>query len=153
MSIHKARRLRDAVRRLIVAHEVLAEAKRPCGAPLSLPHAYALLELLHAPEPMTVSMLAQTLAIDRTNVSRLCARLELAGEVVREKDPTDGRAVVLRLTPHGEEVARSVDTSSAKHFAGLVRALGGANAPAVIDALEQLEQAMAAVSAAEQEST
>lgn len=50
----------------------------------SIPHAYALLELLHHGEPMTVSELAAHLAIDRTNVSRLCARMEEAGQLARE---------------------------------------------------------------------
>ena len=138
----KARQLRDAVRRLVVAHGTLEEARRPCGAEVSLPIALALLELLDSDEPMTVSRLAEKLAIDRTNVSRLCARMEEAGELARQAHPDDGRARALRLTAHGKKLARSVDDSSARHFAGVAQALGGSTAR-VIESLELLERAMA----------
>lgn len=137
-----ARGLRDAVRRLVVAQGVLAEARRPCGATVATPHAYALLELLHRDAPMTVSELASKLAIDRTNVSRLCARMERDGELSRGPDPADGRAKALRLTPRGEVLARSVDDSSARHFTSLASRLGD-SVSEVTTALDRLSQAMA----------
>jgi len=137
----RARRLRDAVRHLVVAHGSLEEARRPCGAEMSLPHAYALLELLHAAEPMTVSELATRLSIDRTNVSRLCARMDAAGELSRREHPDDARARLLGLTARGRRVAKSVDESSARHFARLERHLGG-DAGRVIETLELLRAAM-----------
>ncbi len=137
----EARRLRDAVRHLVVAHGSLEEARRPCGAEMSLTHAYALLELLHAGEPLTVSELASRLSIDRTNVSRLCARMEEAGELSRREHPDDARARLLRLTARGRRVADSVDESSARHFAHLKEHLGG-NAARVIETLELLCAAM-----------
>ena len=86
-----ARALRDALRRLMVEHGALDDSCRPCGAALSLPHAHALLELLVAPGPVTVSQLAQRLRIDRTNVSRLCARMEALGSSSARPTPrTDG---------------------------------------------------------------
>lgn len=137
----RARRLRDAVRHLVVAHGSLEEARRPCGAEMSLPHAYALLELLRAGEPLTVSELASRLSIDRTNVSRLCARMEEAGELSRREHPEDARARLLRLTARGRRMAESVDESSARHFARLEQQLG-ADAGRVIETLEQLRAAM-----------
>ncbi len=135
------RHLRDAVRHLVVAHGALEEARRPCGTPLSIPHAYALLELLQHDGPMTVSELAERLAIDRTNVSRLCARMETSGEVTREPHPHDGRAVSLHLTSHGRKLARSVDTSSARHFEALAQRLGPSLGH-VVEALQALIRAM-----------
>lgn len=137
------RRLRDAVRRLMVAHGALDETRRPCGTPLSLAHAHALLELLQCDDAMTVSELANKLAIDRTNVSRLCARMEEAGELVRRPHPGDGRARALRLTAPGKRLARQVDASSARHFADLVRRLGDAAEP-IVEALRLLEDTMTA---------
>lgn len=137
-----ARRLRDAVRHLVLAHGVLDEAKRPCGTELSMTYAYALLELLHHDQPMTVSELAAKLVIDRTNVSRLCARMEEAGDLAREAHPGDGRARALRLTARGRKAAKSVDASSAHHFARIARRLGGSTAP-IVEALESLSRAMA----------
>ncbi len=109
---------------------------------MSVPNAHALLELLDREEPMTISSLAETLAIDRTNVSRLCARMEEAGELAKQAHPEDGRARVLRLTAQGKKIARSVDKSSTRHFANLAQTLGGSTGR-VIEALEQLERAMA----------
>lgn len=136
-----ARRLRDAVRRLVVAHGALEETKRPCGTELSIPHAYALLELLHH-EQMSVSELAAKLAIDRTNVSRLCARMEEAGELDRQPHPEDGRARALRLTARGKKRARTVDEQSAGHFERLAKQLGG-SVGEVVSALDRLSKAMA----------
>ncbi|MFK8003336.1 MAG: MarR family winged helix-turn-helix transcriptional regulator [Polyangiales bacterium] len=137
---NNARRLRDALRRLVLAHGTLKEATRPCGARLSLPHAYALLELLDA-EPMTVSELSSRLAIDRTNVSRLCARMERSGEMTRGAHPEDGRAVVVALSARGRALAKSVDESSTAHFATLAGALKG-QTESIIGALEVLANAM-----------
>jgi DNA-binding MarR family transcriptional regulator len=138
----KARRLRDAVRYLMVAHGALEETRRPCGTPLSIPHAYALLELLRHGEAMTVSELAAKLVIDRTNVSRLCARMEEAGDLERAPHPDDGRARALRLTAKGRKVAQGVDDQSAHHFGRLAKRLGD-DVGDVVSALNRLSDAMA----------
>ncbi|MEE9383855.1 MAG: MarR family winged helix-turn-helix transcriptional regulator [Nannocystaceae bacterium] len=121
----EGRELRDAFRRSVLAQQILQEARRPCGAQLPLPHAYALLELLQHGTPMSVGALAKKLSIDRTNVSRLCLRMEAAGELQRSDDPHDGRGRLLRLTAHGTKLARHVDESSSAHFGRIARRLGG----------------------------
>lgn len=136
-----ARRLRDGLRRLLVAHGALEPTRRPCGTPLSLPHAHALLTL-RARGPMSVSGLAAELSIDRTNVSRLCRRMEAAGELARAPDLEDGRARRLELTPLGERVARNVDHASVAHFDAVVARLGD-DAEAVVAALDRLSVALA----------
>lgn len=135
-----ARRLRHATRHLLLAHGTLDDLRRPCGTPLPMPHAWALIELLHD-GPMTVSALAERLRIDRTNVSRLCSRMEAQGELVREVHPDDARARLLRLTDAGRQAARSVDAASAAHFARLAEALGPDH-DRVLDALHRLAEAM-----------
>lgn len=141
IEVERARELREAVRDLVVAHGTLEEARRPCGTPLSMPHAYALLELLHH-QPLTVTELASRLSIDRTNVSRLCVRMENGGEAVREPDPRDGRVRLVTLTRTGEELATEVDRQSAQHFANLLKHLGE-DADPVLDGLRRLRDAMA----------
>ena len=125
-----------------MANGTLKDAQRPCGTPMSIGHAYALLELFRSAEPMTISELAKRLEIDRTNVSRLCGRMEDAGELVRRAHPKDGRARVLTLTATGKRLARSVDESSARHFGDIAQTLGQA-ADRVVDNLKLLEKAMA----------
>jgi DNA-binding MarR family transcriptional regulator len=136
-----ARALRDAFRRLLVAHDTLDDTRRPCGAALSLPHAHALLVLREARGAMTISELASELSIDRTNVSRLCARMEELGELQRLPNPADGRSSVLCLTARGQDLASHIDRTSAEHFGRVAQGLGPA-APEVLDALERLVQAL-----------
>ena len=137
-----ARALRDALRRLLVAHGALDEARRPCGTPLTMSHAWALLELRDV-GPMTVTALADRLNIDRTNVSRLCARMEAHGEVERVAHPQDGRARLVQLTGKGARLAATVDRSSVDHFAGVLARLDASVAD-VIPHLDALTRAMGA---------
>ena len=137
---NQPRALRDALRRLLVAHGALNEAQRPCGTPLTMSHAWALLELRDA-GPMTATALAERLNIDRTNVSRLCARLELDGEVERIPHPHDGRARLVKLTDEGERLAATVDRTSTDHFA-LVLGRLDADMTGVIELLVALTRAM-----------
>lgn len=136
----QARALRDALRRVLVAHGTLDEARRPCGTPLATSHAWALLELRDA-GPTTVTALAERLNIDRTNVSRLCARMEADGEVERVPHPQDGRARLVRLTKGGERLAKTVDLSSTEHFARVLSQLD-ADVGGVINTLNTLTRAM-----------
>lgn len=136
----KAKDLRDSLRRLVVSNGTLTTTTRPCGTPMSITTAYALLELLDD-ENMTVSELAERLFIDRTNVSRLVLRMEKSGEVKCIVHPTDGRAKVVRLTGKGKTLAKSVDASSGLYFSGLVKILGDSTED-VIEAIILLENAL-----------
>lgn len=136
----QARSLREATRELLLAYGALDEARRPCETPLSTPHAYALIELLHQ-GPMSVAQLASRLNIDRTNVSRLCMRMEREGELRREADPQDRRVRRLRLTERGELAARKVDAQSAEHFERVMGSLDRDSAE-IIGALRTLATAM-----------
>ncbi len=136
-----AKNLRDAVRHLVVAYGALETAKRPCGAELPLPYAYALLELLQSGMPMRVSEIASRLEIDRTNVSRLCARMETAGDVARDLHPEDGRSWAIRLTAKGKKLARLVDGRSTQHFERLLAHLDD-SADDTIAALHRLSSAL-----------
>lgn len=137
------RELREALREVLRAHAVFAEHRRPCGTPLSVPHAWVLLDLL-AFGPMTITELATRLSIDRSNVSRLCTRLERDGEVARAPHPEDGRAVQIALTDRGRHLASDVDSASAAHFQRVLARLDGPSEP-LIDALRLLAGALAPV--------
>lgn len=136
-----ARSLREAVRALVLAHGVLEDAKRPCGTPISVSHAYALLELLQHGAPMTVTELAQRLMIDRSNVSRLTERMQRAGDLVRADSLDDARARSLSLTPQGKRLARRVDRASLVHFSEIGAHLS-VPPEQIVDALKALESAI-----------
>lgn len=135
------RNIRDAMRRVLAAHSALDGERRPCGTPMSMAHAHALLTLRQAASPISVSTLARTVHIDRTNVSRLCARMEVLGEVERLPNPSDGRSKLIQLTNKGQELAGHVDVASARHFAAVVDALGD-QAPVVLNTLTLLADAL-----------
>jgi DNA-binding MarR family transcriptional regulator len=74
------------------------------------PPAFVVLSRLQERGPLRLSSLAGSLYLDLSTVSRQVQELEQAGWVVRERDPRDGRASLIRLTPDGErvlEVART----------------------------------------------
>jgi|SRR5690554_121143 len=139
---NQARALRDALRRLFVAHGTLDQTRRPCGTPLTTPHAWALLEL-RAAGALTTTALAERLKLDRTNVSRLCTRMEASGEVERVAHPQDGRARLVSLTAKGARLAASVDLASAEHFAAIVGQLQ-ADTTGVVETLNTLTRAISA---------
>lgn len=130
-----ARALRDAIRHLQVAHAELRD-----GAPVRPNHAAALLELATNEAP-SVSELASRLAIDRTNVSRLAAKMDAAGEIEQGGQPIDRRSRPLRLTERGRELAAEVDESTTDCFIDVVEELGP-EAGELVGALERIVEAL-----------
>ncbi len=51
--------------------------------------------------PMSVSELADIVIAKQPTMSKLLARMEKQGLIVRESDPSDGRGVVVSTTPRG----------------------------------------------------
>lgn len=146
MTTDEAAALRGALRALLLSHGVLDEHRRPCGATLSAPAAYTLIDLLAAPEGLSVGELSARLQIDRTNVSRLCQRLEGDGLCSRATASADARRCIVRLTPRGRALAEGVEARSLAHHRAVVAALGTATL-AVLDALHTLEPALREVRA------
>lgn len=58
-------------------------------------------------DPLRPSALADLLYLDLSTVSRQLAGLEAAGWMVRERDPEDKRAFLVRLTDDGRRVLRA----------------------------------------------
>lgn len=58
-----------------------------------------------ASSPLTPLTLAQALSLSPGAVTYSVDRLVASGHVTRERDERDGRRVVLRIAPHGHDVA------------------------------------------------
>ncbi len=118
-------KLRNAVREFIRLFGVLDNHRTPCGEPLQLSHAHALMYLHESAEktPPRISDLGAKLSIDKANVSRLCRRMEEAGHIDIRPCPDDGRAKRVHLTDEGERVASRVDQSSRERFERLIESL------------------------------
>lgn len=111
----------------------------PCGMPVSVSEAHAMVEL--AGGPLGQSALAAQLALSKSTVSRLVAHLEARGWVERQPDPTDRRAVRLALTSSGRTAADRLATARRTRFEALLAALPEADRPRVIDAVHLLTDA------------
>lgn len=121
-----AEQLRAAVQRFVRGFGLLASDRTPCGTPLSTSHAHALMVLLDhgiAATAISQQTLGAALGIDKSNVARLCARMEREGHLTRRDSPTDGRARALSLTAAGRRLAERVDSASRGRFEALLAAL------------------------------
>jgi DNA-binding MarR family transcriptional regulator len=76
-------------------------------AGLPIAEAALLIELLDGGD-VTQQQLADRLDLDKSRISRLCSALEDKRLLVRERDRTNRRNLLLHLTPAGEAAARSL---------------------------------------------
>jgi DNA-binding MarR family transcriptional regulator len=139
--------LRASIQRFVRSFGLLSSAQTPCGVPLPPSHAHALMALLDRErrgERSTQQDLVKVLGVDKSNVTRLCAKMVDAGHVLQDPSPDDGRAWSVSLTAKGHRVAERVEDASRTRFERLLAALpsDGAQA-AVIQALDLLNDAIA----------
>ncbi len=104
------------------------------AAPYSLTEARVLYELGQADATDTLDLRTR-LSLDPGYLSRIVAKLEAAGLVVRERSTVDGRRQVLRLTDAGREVQRDLDARSSAHVAGLLAHTGEPERRSLVSAL------------------
>lgn len=137
--------LRSLIQEFIRTFGLLAADRTPCGKPLAVSHAHALMVLAtRSSEGRRVSQqeLGQALGIDKSNVARLCAKMERAGHVKQERSPDDGRSRLLSLTRTGQKVAESVEASSRRRFQQVLDALDRDARPSLLTALLHLNSAV-----------
>lgn len=88
----------------VASREVIA-LYRPLLAPLGLTHPqYLVMLALWEQEPLRVGDLARRLSLEPATLSPLLKRLETAGMIDRDRDPTDDRALAVSLTTSGRRL-------------------------------------------------
>lgn len=96
--------------RLLRAHKVLLEQVQGALAQAELPPLEwydLLLELdLAEGKRLRFADLGERIVLSRSNLTRLCDRLEKAGLIAREKCEEDGRGLYAALTPKGAELRK-----------------------------------------------
>jgi DNA-binding MarR family transcriptional regulator len=137
----QADQLRWVMQRLFRQFGALAVDMTPCGKPLSMVHAHAVMVLLAKTE-LQQQELAAELCIDKSNVARLCAKMVEVGHAVQRQGRDDGRTRLISLTAEGKRLARDVDAASRARFAAWLSAVPSARRDQLIDSLEQLLAAM-----------
>jgi DNA-binding MarR family transcriptional regulator len=133
------------MQRLVRTFGLLSVDRTPCGQALSVSEAQALMAILQrhqAGDQPVLKTIGELLGIDKSNVTRLCQRLEEEGFIILQPCPTDGRARCIRLTANGMRRARAVEMASRDLFATLLEALPRGSAAAAIEALDALSAAI-----------
>ena len=116
--------------------------QRHIGTPFKLrPVEFTILVLLLANGSATPKQLAQTLGLPPPNVTVLVDRLVERALMQRERSATDGRAMDLRLTDKGAELARRVQRVSQTMEAGLLAPLSAGERAMLAELLHKLTQA------------
>lgn len=115
--------------------------RTPCGKPVSVAEAHALLELSrHA--PLAQRDLGGWLRLEKSTVSRLVAQLVARGWVQRAPDAADGRVLLLSLTAEGQRIARELAVARRTRFERLLHAIPMARRDEIATALGLLVAAI-----------
>jgi DNA-binding MarR family transcriptional regulator len=89
----------------------------------------------HAPPDMKVSDISKQLHVTAPTVTQLIKSLEAHGLIERNVDPTDRRAVSIRLTEKGKEVTQKATDTFMTTIHGLVDYLGEEQSYQLVDLL------------------
>lgn len=150
MSAPSADDLRRVTQRFFRRFGALSADSTPCGKPLPMAYAHALMVLLAKGES-SQRELGEELGIDKSNVARLCAKMVDAEHAAQRANSADGRSRLVSLTPRGRRLATEVDGASRARFGALLTALPKERRAAVVDALRWLVEAVDASAAASHE--
>jgi DNA-binding MarR family transcriptional regulator len=144
--------LRRVTQRFFRRFGALAADSTPCGKPLSVAHAHALMVLIARGE-LTQQALGAELGIDKSNVARLCAKMVRANHVKQRASERDGRSRLVSLTSRGARLALEVDGASRARFGALLGGIPERRRADVILALSHLVDALDAPPALPRERT
>jgi DNA-binding MarR family transcriptional regulator len=126
---------------------LLSRERTPCGKDLPVSHAHALMYLSSAVGPVSQRDLCAKLGIDKSNVARLCAKLEQEGHIKQKRAQHDGRAVLLSLTPKGKTLAAQVESASWQRFERVLAELPARSHRRIIDTLVEVNEALRRIAA------
>jgi len=111
--------------------------RTPCGQPISVAEAHAVLELTREPG-LSQNGLAARLRLEKSSVSRIVSGLEKRGWVTRARDPKDTRIVRVELTDDGLQAAADIATSRQAKFERIFAAIPAPERATVLASLDTL---------------
>jgi DNA-binding MarR family transcriptional regulator len=133
--------LQEQLIALIRAFGLHRPDQTPCGEPVAVAEAHALMELAQV-APLSQNDLAARLQLEKSTVSRLVGILESRGWVVRARSAQDGRARELRLTAAGQQIAADLAEARRAKFARVFDAIPETERGVVFESLQILVEAM-----------
>lgn len=98
----------------------------------------SVLHTLSLRSPMRLSELIATEQVTQSAITQLVIRLERDGLVERRPDPSDGRAVLVHITPQGASVIDSRRSERIMRIAKLIEGLSPEERGAIASALPAL---------------
>lgn len=116
-------RVRDASRRLV--RELGFMRPTLAGTDLHASAVHALIELGRR-RAITATELAETLALEKSSISRLVRKLIDAGEIAEAASDRDARAKLLSLTARGRRTLAQIDAFAERQVRGALGPLGPA---------------------------
>jgi DNA-binding MarR family transcriptional regulator len=121
---------------------LLSQDATPCGKALATSHAQALMILLEETRSLSQKELADALGLDKSNVTRLCQRMEAEGQIEQVRGEQDARVRLLKLTSRGTKLAREIEQSSKDRFASLLKVVSPSERALMFEGLELLSRAV-----------
>jgi DNA-binding MarR family transcriptional regulator len=112
----------------------------PCGQPVSIGEAHALLEIAREPG-LTQNGLAARLRLEKSTVSRIAGMLEGRGWIRRVRDERDARFVRLHLTRRGITANANIAASRRAKFERIFGAIPAQRRGAVLESVALLVEA------------
>ncbi len=109
----------------------------PCGQPVPISEAHALMELARA-DGLAQHALGARLGLEKSTVSRLVHQLEERGWVERRRSADDGRVALLTLTDAGRQAADQLAAARAAFFAGILERVPDDKRQQMLDCLALL---------------
>lgn len=134
--------LQDRLAGFIRAFGLHQPEQTPCGQPIPVSEAHALIELARD-APFSQAELCRRLRLEKSTISRLVDQLAGRGWVARGRDSRDGRAASLRLTPAGQQAAANLTAARRQKFADLLAAIPESERDTVLHALKTITEALA----------
>ncbi|RJO74545.1 MAG: MarR family transcriptional regulator [Myxococcales bacterium] len=141
MANQNAETLRSLIHAFIRRFGLLDQTRTPCGLPLAVSDAHALMELLQAPG-IEQGELARRLGLSKSAVSRLMLRLEKKKLLRRAKNGEDRRAHNVRLTAKGGRMAARINRESLARFGAILSRLPDGKSALLLECLPHLVQAV-----------
>lgn len=112
----------------------------PCGQPLPVSEAYALVEMARHGRLRQME-LARRLKLEKSTVSRLVSNLVGRGWIHRHPAAEDGRGIQLELTEAGASAAARLAEARRRRFTALLARIPDDQRHAVVQALRTLAEA------------
>ncbi|MGE3609598.1 MAG: MarR family winged helix-turn-helix transcriptional regulator [Bacteriovoracaceae bacterium] len=136
-------KLRNKVQKFVRTLGVF-RSQTPCGRPISVSGAHALMVLIQqtSSESLSQKELQQFLNLDKSNIARLCMNLEKEGYVTQIKSVKDARVRLLSLTKKGEKLAIQLLDDSQKRFQNILDKIPKKYHAQVFHSLDLLQEAL-----------